>query len=76
MNGLPLGEIFIIRIWNRNRTVGSADTACRAFCFVHVPGLFSHFHSEVSGIPGNLLQSSVGDDFDVGVSGRLNEPGS
>lgn len=75
MDSLPLGEIFIIRIWNGNRTVGSANTACRAFCFIYVAGLFAHLHSEVPGTAGNLLQGRVGDDFDVGVSGRLNEPG-
>jgi hypothetical protein len=76
VDGLPMGEIFIIGIWNWNGTIGSANPACRAFFFIHVAGLFAHPHTEVPGISRNLLHGGIGDDFDVGVSGRLNEPGS
>lgn len=76
VDGLPVGEIFIIGVRNCHRTVGGANPACRAFFLVHVAGLFAHLHPEVANITGNLLQGGIGDDFDVGVSGRLNEPGS
>jgi len=76
VDGLPVGEIFIIGVWNGHRTVGGANPACRAFFFVYVTGLSAHLHREVANITRNLLQVGIGDDFDVGMSGRLNEPGS
>jgi len=75
VDGLPVGEIFIIGVWNRNRTIGSANPACRAFFFIHVARPFSYHHSEVPGISRNLLHRGIGHDFDVGMSGRLNESG-
>jgi hypothetical protein len=75
VDGLPVGEIFIIGVWNWNRTIGSANPACRAFLFIHVARLFAYHHLEVPGISRNLLHRGIGDDFDVGMSGRLNESG-
>lgn len=76
VDSLPVGEIFIIGVWNRHRTVGGANPACRAFFLVHVAGLSANLHPEVPNITRNLLQGGIGDDLDVGMSGRLNEPGS
>ena len=75
VDGLPVGEIFIIGIRNCHRTVGGANSACRAFFLVYVAGLLAHLHREAPNITRNLLQGGIGDDLDVGVSGRLDEPG-
>ena len=70
-----ISQVFVIGIEDRNRAIGSANPARRAFCFIYETGLLLHFHREASRGSRDFLQGGIADDFDVGVSGRLNEPG-
>ena len=75
VDGLSAGQVFIITIWDRNGAVRCANPAGGALSFIHVARLLAHHHREVPGISRNLLHRGIGDDFDVGMSGRLNESG-
>jgi len=70
-----IGQVLIIGIGNEDRAIGAANPARRAFCLIYVTGLLQDFHREVARGSRNLLQGGIGDDFDVGMSVRLNEPG-
>ena len=48
MDRFTMGQIFIIWIRDGNRTIDSANPACCALFFIHVAGLFRHFHREIS----------------------------
>ena len=76
MDRPTIGKVLIIGVRAENRAISCADSARCAFCFVHVTRFFQKCHREVPGHSGDFSHRGIGDDFDVRMSGRLDEPGS
>lgn len=66
---------FIIRIRYEQRTVLAALPTIRTQGFINVAGLLEQMNLELAGLAFDLLDLSQSDNFYVGMSGRLNEPG-
>ena len=70
-----IGQVLIIGIRDQYRAIAGASPAGCTFTLIYVTRLLQDFHREVARGSRNLLQGGIGDDFDVGMSVRLNEPG-